>query len=246
MSIFMAEFLGTFLLILLGNGVVAANILKDTKCGFTPAASWMVITTGWAFAVYVGVVVAGDVSGAHLNPVVTISLALANKLSWALAPEYFAGEFLGAMLGAFCVWVMYKNHFDKTEDEATKRACFCTEPAIRDYKSNFFSEMVGAFVLMIVIFHISGGSIELSSDANAKIGLGSVGALPVACLIWAIGLSLGATTGYAINPARDLSPRIVLHFLPMKVSADWGYAWIPIFAPIVGGVLATFLYMVLS
>lgn len=243
MSIFVAETLGTFLLILLGNGVVAANILKDTKCGFNPAASWMVITTGWAFAVFVGVVVSANASGAHLNPVVTISLALANKLSWNLVPEYFAGEFLGAALGALCVWIMYKNHFDKTEDEATKRACFCTEPAIRDFKSNFFSEMIGAFVLMITIFYIDGGSIEIANDPNAKIGLGSVGALPVACLIWAIGLSLGATTGYAINPARDLSPRIILSLLPMNVKADWSYALIPIIAPIVGGVLATFLYL---
>ncbi|MFQ6342010.1 MIP/aquaporin family protein [Campylobacter sp. VTCC 70190] len=240
MSIFTAEIIGTALMILLGNGVVATCVLKGTKCG--DGGHWLIITTAWAFAVFVGVTVAGPVSGAHLNPVVTLGLALAGKLEWNLVPMYVAGELLGAMLGAFVVWLVYKDHFALTSDEGAKAACFCTAPAIRNYSSNFLSEMVGAFVLIFVILHITGASISLGEQSSAQIGLGSIGALPVAILVWVIGLSLGSTTGYAINPVRDFGPRLVLSMLPLKVKSDWAYAWVPVLGPIVGGGLAALIY----
>lgn len=239
MSILVAEILGTMLLILLGNGVVANVVLTGTKGNNS---GWIVITTSWALAVYVGVVVADPYSGAHLNPAVTIALATAGKLSWDLVPEYVLGEMLGAMLGAFLVWVFYRDHFKVTEDEGGKLACFSTGPAIRNTISNLLSEIIGTFVLIFVIFHIAGPSIELSMDEGAKVGLGSLGALPVALLVWVIGLALGGTTGYAINPARDLGPRIMHAILPVKGSSDWGYAWIPVVGPIIGAVIAAILY----
>ncbi|MDD3723168.1 MAG: aquaporin family protein [Lutibacter sp.] len=246
-SIFIAEILGTMLLILLGNGVVANVVLKGTKGNNS---GWIVISTGWALAVFVGVVVAGPYSGAHLNPAVTIGLAAAGKLSWNLVPEYLAGEMVGAMLGAFLVWLFYKDHFKVTEDEVGKRACFCTVPAIPNTFSNLISEIIGTFVLVFVIFYLAGpelslkgGAVEMGVvDARAVVGLGSIGAVPVAFLIWAIGLSLGGTTGYAINPARDLGPRIMHAILPVKGSSDWGYAWIPIAGPIIGAVAAAILF----
>ncbi|GMT37988.1 MIP/aquaporin family protein [Helicobacter bizzozeronii] len=237
MEIFIYELLGTALMILLGNGVVAACLLEGTKCGGAGAAQWMVITTAWGFGVFVGVVVAGPHSGAHLNPVVTLSLALLGKIPLDSMPAYLAGEFLGAALGALLVYAIYYEHFKITADEGLKRACFCTQPAIRKPFSNFLSELVGAFVLIFVIVHFSDPSIH-TQDPSAKIGLGSLGALPVALLVWAIGLSLGATTGYAINPARDMGPRIVLALLPLKVNPDFGYSYIPFIAPLVGGALA--------
>lgn len=242
MSILVAEILGTMLMILLGNGVVANVVLKDTKGN---SSGWIVITTAWALAVFVGVVVAGPYSGAHLNPAVTIGLATAGKLSWSLVPEYIAGEMIGAMLGAFLVWLFYKDHFKATTDEAGKLACFSTGPAIRNTFSNLISEILGTFVLIFVIFYLAGPSLDILGevDARAIIGLGSIGALPVAFLVWVIGLSLGGTTGYAINPARDLGPRIMHAILPVKGSSDWKYAWIPIVGPIVGCVLAALLYL---
>jgi glycerol uptake facilitator protein len=240
MSILVAEILGTMMLILLGNGVVANVVLKDTKGNDS---GWIVITTGWALAVFVGVVVAGPHSGAHLNPAVTIALATAGKLSWSLVPEYIAGEMIGAMLGAFLVWLFYKDHFKVTEDEGGKLACFCTGPAIRNTFSNLISEIIGTFVLVFVIFYMAGPSINLGIATGAKIGLGSLGAVPVALLVWVIGLSLGGTTGYAINPARDLGPRIMHSILPVKGKSDWGYAWIPIVGPIIGCVIAALLHL---
>ncbi|WP_121021441.1 MIP/aquaporin family protein [Helicobacter vulpis] len=245
MEIFIYELLGTALMILLGNGVVAACCLEGTKCGGAGAAQWMVITTAWGFGVFVGVVVAGPHSGAHLNPVVTLSLVLLGKVSLSNLPVYLAGEFLGAMLGALLVYGLYYEHFKITQDAGAKRACFCTEPALRNPLSNFLSELVGAFVLIFVILHFSDPSIH-TQDPSAKIGLGSLGALPVALLVWAIGLSLGSTTGYAINPARDMGPRIVLALLPLKVSPDFAYGWIPFSAPLVGGALAVGLYSALG
>ena len=240
MSILVAEILGTMMLILLGNGVVANVVLKDTKGNNS---GWMVITTAWALAVFVGVVIAGPHSGAHLNPAVTIALATAGKLSWGLVPEYIAGEMIGAMLGAFLVWLFYKDHFKATEDEGGKLACFSTGPAIKNTFSNLISEIIGTFVLVFVIFHMAGPSINLGVSTGAKIGLGSLGAVPVALLVWVIGLSLGGTTGYAINPARDLGPRIMHSILPVKGKSDWGYAWIPIVGPIIGCILAALLHI---
>jgi glycerol uptake facilitator protein len=245
MSILVAEILGTMLLILLGNGVVANVVLNGTKGNNS---GWIVITTAWALAVFVGVIVAGPYSGAHLNPAVTIALATAGKISWAIVPEYIAGEMIGAMLGAFLVWLFYKDHFNATEDEGGKLACFSTGPAIKNTASNLISEIIGTFVLVFVIFYLAGPSLDIMGDVDAKaiIGLGSLGALPVAFLVWVIGLSLGGTTGYAINPARDLGPRIMHAILPVKGKSDWGYAWIPVVGPIIGCVLAAFLYVALS
>ncbi|MCT2563038.1 MIP/aquaporin family protein [Chryseobacterium herbae] len=243
MNPFTAELIGTMLMILLGNGVVANVVLKDTKGNNS---GWIVITTAWALAVFVGVTVAGPVSGAHLNPAVSIGLAVAGKFSWDLVPTYIAAQLLGAMLGAFLVWLFNKDHFAITEDGGAKLACFSTGPAIRNTFSNLISEIIGTFVLVFVIFHFSDPSIALNADPTAKVGLGSVGALPVTLLVWAIGLSLGGTTGYAINPARDLGPRIMHAILPVKGSSDWGYAWIPVAGPILGCIIAAVLYGILK
>lgn len=243
MTPFIAEVLGTMLMILLGNGVVANVVLKDTKGNNS---GWIVITTAWAFAVFVGVTVAGPISGAHLNPIVSIGLALIGKFSWNLVPTYILAQMIGAMLGAFLVWLSHKDHFKATEDEGTKLACFSTSPAIRNNVSNLISEIIATFVLIFTIFYIAGPSLKIATDSDATIGLGTVGALPVAILVWVIGLSLGGTTGYAINPARDLGPRIMHAILPIKGSSNWGYSWIPIVGPVIGSGLAAALYLTLN
>jgi glycerol uptake facilitator protein len=242
MTPFIAEIIGTMLMILLGNGVVANVVLKGTKGNNS---GWIVITTGWAFAVFIGVVVAGPVSGAHLNPIVTLGLALVGKFAWSQVASYIIAQFIGAMLGAFLVWLSHKDHFAATEDEGGKLACFSTGPAIRNYSSNLISEIIGTFTLIFVIFYLSGPDLSIAAAADAKIGLGSIGALPVAILVWAIGLSLGGTTGYAINPARDLGPRIV-HSLLLKGNSNWSYAWVPIVGPIIGSSLAALCFSLLS
>lgn len=243
MTPFTAEILGTMLMILLGNGVVANVVLKDTKGNNS---GWIVITTAWAFAVFVGVTVAGPISGAHLNPIVTLGLALIGKFAWNLVPAYILAQMIGAMSGAFLVWLSHKDHFAITDDEGTKLACFSTSPAIKNNVSNLISEIIATFVLIFTIFYIAGPSLKITADSNAAIGLGTIGALPVAILVWVIGLSLGGTTGYAINPARDLGPRIVHALLPIKGSSNWRYAWIPIVGPIIGSCLAAALYLALN
>jgi len=239
MTPFMAEMIGTMLLILLGDGVVANVLLNDTKGN---NGGLIAITTAWGLAVYVGVVVAGPYSGAHLNPAVTIGLAIAGKFAWALVPGYIIAQMLGACMGAFLVWFMYFDHFQRTNKPDFILAVFCTGPAIRNYVSNVISEVIGAFVLVFTVFYISGAEI---TPSKTPIGLGSIGALPVALLVWVIGLSLGGTTGYAINPARDLGPRIVHFLVPIKNkgTSDWAYAWIPIIGPIAGAALAAVLYL---
>ncbi len=239
MTPFLAELVGTGALILLGNGVVANVVLTGTK---GQNGGWIVITTGWALAVYVGVVIATPFSGAHLNPAVTLAMAVSGKLPWASVLPYIIAQMLGAMIGSFLVWVMYRDHFNKTEDSSLQLAAFATGPAIRDNIPNLISELIGTFVLVFTVFFITGGEIV---ESKSHIGLGSIGALPVALLVWAIGLSLGGTTGYAISPARDLGPRIMHFFLPMKNkgTSDWGYAWIPVLGPILGGILAAVVYM---
>jgi glycerol uptake facilitator protein len=241
MSPFVAEIIGTAILILLGGGVVANVVLNKTNGN---NGGWIVITTGWALAVYVAVVIAGPYSGAHINPAVSVSLAVAGKFAWAEVPAYLLAQMMGAMLGALIVWLMYKNHFDVTEDANSKKAVFCTSPAIRNIFTNFFSEAVGTFVLIFTILYFTDASIN---DTETVVGLGSLGALPVAFLVWSIGLSLGGTTGYAINPARDLGPRIMHALLPIKKKAksDWAYAWIPVLGPLVGGALAALLMLAL-
>lgn len=242
MNIYVAEFIGTAIMILLGNGVVANVVLKDTKGNNS---GWIVITTAWALAVFVAVVVAGPHSGAHLNPAVTLALAITNAFEWAKVPYYMLAQVGGAITGSLLVWLFYKDHFDATEDKSLKAAPFATGPAIPNKASNLFSEIVGTFILIFVIFYITGG--EMGSEKN-PIGLGSVGALPVAFLVWVIGLGLGGTTGYAINPARDLGPRIAHSIIPMKGKGDsnWSYAWIPIIGPVIGSSLAALLYLFLK
>jgi glycerol uptake facilitator protein len=238
MTAFLAELIGTGALVLLGNGVVANVVLTGTK-GHN--SGWIVITTGWALAVYVGVVIATPFSGAHLNPAVTIAMATAGKLPWASFLPYILAQMLGAMIGAFLVWLMYRDHFNQTKDSSMQLAAFSTKPSIPDNASNLISELIGTFVLVFTVFFITGGEIL---ESKTHIGLGSIGALPVALLVWSIGLSLGGTTGYAINPARDLGPRIMHFLLPMKnkKGSNWAYAWIPVLGPILGGVLAALVY----
>jgi glycerol uptake facilitator protein len=222
-----AELIGTALLVLLGDGVVANVLLKNTKGNNS---GWIVITMGWAMAVFVGVLVTAGSSGAHLNPAVTIGLAAAGKFDWANVPPYIVAQMLGAGVGAFLVWLQYKHHFDATENRDAQLGVFCTGPAIRSPWANTVSEVIGTFVLVFAALHIS----------SPTGGLGSLDALPVALVVLVIGLSLGGTTGYAINPARDLAPRI-MHFLlpiPGKRDSDWSYAPIPVLGPIVGGLLA--------
>jgi glycerol uptake facilitator protein len=201
-----------------------------------------VITTGWALAVVVGVVISAPFSGAHLNPAVTLALAIAQKFSWELVPVYIMAQFIGAMLGTTVVWLMYRDHFSETQDAGLIAAAFCTAPAIKNNSSNFISELMGTFVLIFVIFYFTNA--EMGTD-KTPIGLGSLGALPVAFLVWAIGLSLGGTTGYAINPARDLGPRIMHAVLPIagKGSSNWSYSWVPVVGPLVGSTCAALLYL---
>jgi len=241
MSEFVAELIGTMFLILLGTGVVANTILKGTKGN---SGGWMVITTGWALAVFVGVVVAGPYSGAHLNPAVTVGLAIAGKFAWNKVLLYIAAQIIGAILGAFLMWVVYRDHFNSTSDPDTQLAVFSTGPAIKNAVFNLLSEIVGTFVLIFVLFYFTNAEL---GDQQTPIGLGSLGALPVAFLVWAIGLSLGGTTGYAINPARDFGPRIAHALLPIKDKghSNWKYAWIPIAGPFIGAIIAALLYLVL-
>lgn len=239
MTPFIAELIGTMLMILLGDGVVANVVLNDTKGNNS---GWMVITTAWGFAVFVAVIVAGPYSGAHFNPAITIGLAIAGKFPWADVLPYIVAQFLGAFIGAFLVWAMYYDHFKRTANPGTILAVFCTGPAIRNYASNIISEIIGAFVLFFTILYISGAEI---TTTKVPIGLGSIGALPVAILVWVIGLSLGGTTGYAINPVRDLGPRIMHAILPIKGkgSSDWSYSWVPIVGPLIGTAVAAVLYL---
>ena len=241
MTPFIAEILGTFLLMLLGNGVVANVVLKQTK---GHGSGWIVITTGWALAVYTGVLVAGPYSGAHLNPAVTISLAVSGLFDWSLVASYILAQFIGAMLGTFVVWLMHIDHYRITDDKDLVMATFCTSPAIRNTPVNFLSEAIGSFVLVFAVLYIVAPELSIESQ-NVIFGLGSLGAIPVAFIVWVIGLCLGGPTGYAINPARDLGPRIVHTFLPIRSKRDsnWSYSWIPVFGPIAGGVIAALLYM---
>ena len=231
MTAFLGELVGTMLLVLLGNGVVANVLLHRTKGNNS---GWMVISFAWAMAVFVGVFISSTVSKAHLNPAVTFGLAVAGKFAWADVGPYLVAQMIGAALGAFLVWVHYLPHFAVTEDANAKLGVFCTAPAIRHTASNFLGEVIGTFVLVYAVLHITspGG------------GLGSLDALPVGLVVLVIGLALGGTTGYAINPARDLAPRIMHALLPIpnKRDSDWGYAWIPVIAPLAGAGLAVALY----
>ncbi|TJZ54934.1 aquaporin family protein [Sphingobacterium olei] len=241
MTPFVAELIGTGTMILLGGGVVANVVLKNTKGNNS---GWIVICTAWALAVFVGVTIAGPYSGAHLNWAVSIANFALGKLDMPTTLSYMLAQLLGAMIGALLVWIMYKDHFDQTDDAGAKQAVFCTAPAIRNLPINLFSEVLGTFVLIFTILHFKDASLSDSTP----IGLGSIGAIPVTFLVWVIGLSLGGTTGYAINPARDLGPRIMHAILPIRNKAGFNasYAWVPIIGPVVGGFVAALLYGVLN
>ncbi|WP_410502819.1 MIP/aquaporin family protein [Exiguobacterium acetylicum] len=232
MSNFVSELIGTMILILLGDGVVAGVVLKKTK---SENSGWIVITFAWGLAVMTAVYVAAT-SGAHLNPAVTISLALNSALPWSEVPVYIAAQLIGAFIGAILVWLHYMKHFEATDDQAAKLGVFATGPAIRHTPSNLISEIIGTFVLVFGILAL--GANEFADGLNPLI---------VGLLVVVIGLSLGGTTGYAINPARDLGPRIAHAILPIpnKGTSDWGYSWIPVVGPIIGGAIAVFLYQLL-
>ena len=251
MQIYLAEFIGTALLVLLGNGVVANVVLPKTKGS---GAGWIVITFGWGMAVFVGVWCVGAISGAHLNPAVTIGLALAEKFDWVSMPGYIAAQLLGAIAGAMLVYFFYGDHYAASDDPDAKLATFATMPAIHNLPRNLLNEVVGTGVLVLAVLLAVDPSITMDSGAEIeqsgamKIGLGTLGALPVGLLVFSIGLSLGGTTGYAINPARDLGPRIAHALLPIpgKRDSDWGYAWVPVVGPLVGAVVAVQLWRLLA
>lgn len=244
MTPFIAEIIGTTLLLLLGEGVVANVSLKKTYGEGQSAL--VLITAAWGFAVFVGAYVTGQISGAHLNPAVTLGLAITGKFAWSLVPLYFLSQLIGAMIGSWLNYLLYIDHYRITEDETVVRGTFCTAPAIRNFKNNFFSEALGTFVLVFGIFFIVSPSIEIAGMETQNFGIGSVASLPVALLVWVIGMSLGGTTGYAINPARDFGPRLVYQLLPRKnKDADWAYSWIPVLGPLTGAVVAGMLYNVL-
>jgi glycerol uptake facilitator protein len=234
MTPFMGEFLGTMLLVLLGNGVVANVNLARTK---GHGSGWIVIAFGWGMAVFVGVWCAEEASKAHLNPAVTIGLAAAGEFPAAKVASYIVAQMAGALAGALLVFLTYVDHYSASTDPDAKLATFCTAPAIRRTGANLFSEVLGTFVLVFAGLMAADPS---SGADKTPLGLGSLGALPAGLLVLAIGLSLGGTTGYAINPARDLGPRIAHAILPVpgKRDSDWGYAWIPVVGPILGGLLA--------
>ena len=245
----LAEFIGTALLITFGNGVVANVVLARTKGNNS---GWIVITAGWALGVFVGVFSSQAVSGAHLNPAVTLAMAAAGKFSWSSVPGYVLAQLLGGVAGGALVFLHYREHFKATEDGNAKLACFSTAPNVRNLPQAFFCEVVGTFLLVLPVFFMTDAKIKLpflpAPSSDVVIGLGTLGALPVALLVFAIGLSLGGTTGYAINPARDLGPRIAHALLPVpgKRDGDWGYAWIPVLGPLVGGLLAAFAHSLLK
>jgi glycerol uptake facilitator protein len=245
MSEFISEFIGTFLLVLLGNGVVGNVVLSNTK-GHN--SGWIVITFGWGMAVFIAVLTAGQFSGAHINPAVTVGLAVAGTFPWVKVPLFILAQMLGGALGAFFVWLFYRQHYTVTEDPGAKLATFATAPQIRSNTHNLISEAIGTFVLVFVVLYMAGPEISAVGLSEPKIGLGALGALPVGLLVFSIGLSLGGTTGYAINPARDLSPRFMHALLPIpgKGSSDWSYAWIPVIGPIVGATIAGLLYLIIQ
>ncbi|MCI2778918.1 MIP/aquaporin family protein [Clostridium perfringens] len=231
MASLLAELIGTMLLIILGDGVVANVVLKKTKGN---SSGWIVITTGWALAVAIPAAIFTSVSGALFNPALTIALAIVGQFTWSQVVPYIIAQLLGAFLGAVIVYITYYNHFEETEDQNSKLGVFCTIPEIEDHKINFLTEFIGTFVLTFAVLGIGAQNI----DYGVKV-------IIIGCLIWAIGLSLGGPTGYAINPARDFGPRLA-HFLlpiPRKGSSKWEYAWIPIVAPIIGAICGALVYV---
>ena len=251
MSPFIGEVIGTMLLILLGDGVVANVLLSKSK---GQNSGWIVITTGWGLGVFVGVYAVATVSGAHINPAVTVGLAVAGNFGtkfftgWQDVPTYIIAQLIGAFIGAVLVWLTYLPHWADTEDKLFKRLVFCTAPAVRNIGLNLVTEIIGTFALMFGVFLIKGASMA-SAGSVVPIDLGALGAISVAFLGWGIGLSLGGPTGYAINPARDLGPRIAHAVLPIpgKMDNDWSYGLVvPIIGPLIGAIVAALLWMSLG
>lgn len=248
MAPWMAELIGTALLILFGNGVVANVLLPKTKGN---DAGWIVIAVGWGIAVYIGAFCSEKYSGAHLNPAVSVAMLVAGKLTLQETVTYIVAQCIGAFIGATLVYLFYREHFKLAEDRDVKLACFCTGANIKNNLQSFFCELVGTYALILPILLMIPATVDLSSIGSqyseAKIGLGSLGLVPVALLVLGIGLSLGGTSGYAINPARDFIPRLVHEILPIphKGSSQWDYAWVPVAGPLAGAVLAALTYKLL-
>lgn len=230
MNLFLAEMVGTAIILLFGVGVNCSVSLDKM---FAKGAGWIVIAWGWAMGVTLGIYASGSISGAHLNPAVTLALAASGQFDWALVPTYIAAQMIGAMLGAGIVWLAYKDHFAATQDAGTKLGVFSTGPAIPNTVSNFLTEFIATFILLFCILAI--GANKFTDGLNPFI---------VGMLILALGLSFGSSTGYALNPARDLGPRIMHAILPIpgKGDSNWGYAWIPVIAPICGGICGALVY----
>jgi len=244
MEIYLAEFAGTLLLIIFGSGVCATATLARSK---GKDAGWMAISTGWGLGVALAVYSVGRISGAHINPAVTVGLASIGSFPWSQVPGYILAQFLGAFSGATIVWLAYYSHWELTEDPGAKLGIFSTAPAIRNKAANLMSEIIGTAVLLFGVLAIGDNVQALENPGDLDLTVvfsGGIQPLIIGLLVWAIGLSLGGATGYAINPARDLGPRIA-HFLlpiPGKGSSDWSYSWIPVIGPIIGGVLGAYCY----
>ena len=243
MQAYIGEFIGTMILIILGDGVVAGVLLRNSKA---ENSGWIVITFGWAMAVAIAVYVTGQFSGAHINPAVTIGLAVAGQFEWALVPGYVIAQFLGAFVGAVIVWLAYLAHWGETEDQGLKLGVFCTAPAIYNTPANLITEIIGTFVLLFGVSGIVANAGAVGPAAASVIGTG-INPLIVGLLVLGIGLSLGGPTGYAINPARDLAPRVAHAILPVagKGGNDWGYSWIPVVGPIIGGIIGAVAFVLL-
>lgn len=248
MKIYLAEIIGTMIMLILGDGVVANVLLNKSK---GQGSGWMVITTAWGLAVIIAIFCVGRVSGAHLNPAVTVALAAVGSFPWSQVPGYILAQIIGAFLGAVVVWLLYLPHFEETDDQELKLAVFCTAPAIRRPVSNFLAEVIGTVILLFGILAIAANAQKLTNPTGIDLSLvfsQAVQPILVGFLVWGIGLSLGGPTGYAINPARDLGPRLAHAILPIagKGKCDWGYAWIPVVAPLIGGVVGAGLFMLIG
>lgn len=248
MDVYIAEFLGTAILILLGDGVVANVLLKNSK---GEASGWIVITFGWGMAVALAVYTVGSVSGAHINPAVTLGLASIGEFSWAQVPGYIVAQFLGAAVGAALVYLTYLPHWGLTEDPGLKLAVFSTGPEVRDFPKNAVTEVIGTAMLLLGVLGITagaGGAVGETANEQLQALYGAgIAPLIVGLLVFAIGLSLGGPTGYAINPARDLGPRIVHAVLPIpgKGESDWQYSWVPVVGPIIGGIIGAVIWTIM-
>lgn len=245
MKVYLAEVIGTMIMIILGDGVVANVLLNKSK---GQNSGWMVITTAWGLAVIIAIFCVGRISGAHLNPAVTVGLASMGSFSWTQVPGYILSQIVGAFVGAIVVWLLYMPHFDETPEKDLKLAVFCTAPAIRRPIPNFICEVIGTVILLFGILSIGANAQKLTSPTGLDLSVvfsQAVQPILVGFLVWGIGLSLGGPTGYAINPARDLGPRLAHALLPIagKGSCDWGYAWIPVVAPLIGGVIGAALFI---